>query len=106
VGDGVGSSELASACSVSGCFGSPYLWVAGSWLSENSEFATDSSLEEGVWSEPVSPLFAGLGTNFPTYKRLTAGTQTIFFGSRGACGTRHFPSISASFARVANRLKC
>jgi hypothetical protein len=28
VGDGVGSSELASACSVSGCFGSPYLWVA------------------------------------------------------------------------------
>src|SRR6516162_1017308 len=39
VGDGVGSSELASACSVSGCFGSPYLWVAGSWLSENSEFA-------------------------------------------------------------------
>src|SRR6516165_11407349 len=39
VGDGVGASELASACSVSGCFGSPYLWVAGSWLSENSEFA-------------------------------------------------------------------
>jgi hypothetical protein len=55
---------------------------------------------------PRSPLFARLGTNFPTYKRLTAGTQTIFFSSRGACGTQHFPSISASFARVANLLKC
>jgi hypothetical protein len=69
-------------------------------------FARDSPLVEGVWSEPVSPVFAGLGTNFPTYKRLTAGTQTIFFRSRGACGTQHFPSISASFRERRFPLKC
>ena len=68
VGDGVGSSELASACSVSGCFGSPYLWVAGSWLSENSEFARLASGRSGIRTfgtsrkEPVSlSLFGGFG---------------------------------------------
>src|SRR6516162_4824128 len=66
VGDGVGSSELASACSVSGCFGSPYLWVAGSWLSQNSEFAR---LAGGG---------RGLRTSGPTSERTTVRRAPLF----------------------------